>query len=51
MLRSIALTGPTPAGRSDRRWTPRPTNAKASSGRPAISPQTLTGVPVSAALD
>ena len=45
---TICFTGPTPAGGIDRRSKPRATRAKASSGRPAISPQTLTGVPVSA---
>jgi predicted N-acetyltransferase YhbS len=44
-LRSICLTGPTDAGRIDRLRRPIAAKHSASSGRPASSPQKLTGVP------
>ena len=46
--RIMRLTGPTPPAGADRRVNPRTIRAKASSGRPASSPQIDTGVPVSA---
>ena len=45
--RTMRLTGPTPPAGADRRWKPSVSRAKASSGRPASSPHTETGVPVS----
>ena len=44
----ILLTGPTPPAGAESRVNPSVSNAKASSGRPASSPQFETGVPVSA---
>ena len=43
--RSIALIGPTAAGVIDSRSIPRPTSAIASSGRPPISPHTVSCTP------
>src|SRR5579875_2031032 len=43
--RIMALMGPTAAGVMENLLAPRPINAIASSGRPAISPQILTVTP------
>ena len=44
----MVLTGPMAEGAMDRRSSPRPSSAMASSGRPAISPQTEIGRPAAA---
>ena len=43
---SIALTGPIEAGDIEMERKPRPINAIAESGLPAISPHSVTGVPL-----
>src|SRR5439155_893307 len=41
----MVFTGPMPAGFMERVRKPRPTNAMASMGEPAISPHTLKAIP------